>query len=179
VYGGGFSLITEVCEICGPLAKRITSEIESPAVLWPRLDNLLDNLHELVTTAGGMAARGNGADTLTADLLQRPEPPTFGDAQLCDGTWPTVLGAYVEPFSGPLSVTLRTAAPPADPRLRGLLSASERLESVLHGLDHAASRLERSIGPTSRHQKALKERDPGHARNGRDRTRARVSGGLS
>jgi hypothetical protein len=159
-YTSRFDLSREVEDICGPLATAIAGML-NPVVMGGRVGELFDACHELAVTVVDLivtaAAAANGSRSATAqmlaDLAAKPAPPEVDDTMLVDGSWSQVLTGYVAPLSADLARVLGRALPPGDERLKGRLSASERLTNALLGLDEVAVPLARSVEVTDRHQR--------------------------
>jgi hypothetical protein len=160
-YDGQFDLAAEVSAIVGPLATSL-SALPRPGELRRDVDSMADAVHELVTVVVGLLAEFKHADRAAhariaravADLAQRPTEPQISDAQLCDGSWATLLVSHVAPYAADFAAVLGRALPPEHPQLlrSGHQSASERLETALRALDLAALDMSRRIPKAARYQ---------------------------
>jgi hypothetical protein len=192
-YGAQFSLHTEVDAICGPLAERVAAE-PTPARYLPFVDRLADATHELVIEAIGVAARleaehkarhlkntGQAGDFSSAvaklvDLAERPVLPEVTADDLRTGQWSSALVDLARPHSGRLSWALGRAKPPGT--MRGLLSASEKVERQLREVDGYAYELSRRVDVAVEHRRQWPDGPPGAgaaARHKADADRAELS----
>lgn len=150
-------MATEVRELCSPLGIALSQLKESRAA-QRGVEAVLDGVVEVVHVASGLLSESLAVDgqnrRLAADLAARPRVPEITDAMLVSGLWVNALVAYAEQVSDPLSELLGRAHPPGADALRGAPSASERVERVLRGLDHAVLSLARAI-PKIRQRQAL------------------------
>jgi hypothetical protein len=176
-YRAAFDLAREISDICEPLAADLATMPDPAARGLRRLvEDVADAAHEAVSTAVGMLAESrtlmgddgarSRATTAVRDLATRPAAPDISDKRLINGSWPAVLTDLAAPCSADLAVVLGHSLAPGDERLRGRPSASERVESVLRGLDHAAAAMAKAMpafrrqqtGPTfAEHQQAQRE----------------------
>ncbi|MBI3213151.1 MAG: hypothetical protein HYZ38_04965 [Mycobacterium sp.] len=160
VYDGQFSLTDEIRAICAPLAKHAAKHGDAAAALKPRVGELADAVHELVSAVVGWLAeidvqRENAErlarlDTASrkqaikhlVDLTPRPTAPDIGLDEITAGRWAAALVAMAKPYSRPLAELLGRSRPPGHPDLRMLASRSERLCGLLREVDSAARQLE-------------------------------------
>ncbi len=160
-YHGDFDLAVEVTAIISPLAAELAA-LPHPLALRRDVDNVADGVHEVVSSVVGMLAESKHLDRAARartaqavfDLAQRPDEPLITEAELTTGLWAAVLVSHVAPFARDFASHLGAALPPNDPNLQraGQLSASERLEAALRGLDLAALDLSRRIPKVARYQ---------------------------
>ncbi|SIL05578.1 hypothetical protein [Mycobacteroides abscessus] len=145
---GIFNLAVEVRDVCTPAAYA-TSKLPEPRAARRLVEAVNEAVAELVHLGSGAAAASSAVDGQTrraaADLAARPTQPEITAEMLISGSWADVLADYAEQVSAPLSVVLDRAHPPDAYALRGELSASERVERGLRGLDSAVLDLERHI----------------------------------
>ena len=151
IYGGGFSLTTEVAEILTPLADRIAAE-PVPAVWWSRVTELADATHTAIVAVADLLAeadalrrtrhlpvepRGRAVVLLCEQAKQyRPDAVRVTDDELAAGSWAAVLIDMARPYSDPLADLLARATPPGT--TRGRLCPSEQLEAALRLIDSPA-----------------------------------------
>lgn len=156
---GEFSLAAEVAAITGPLARRIADRPE-PLAFRHYVAELADAVHEATSTVVSWTAEVNAkkvtehlepakrayAIRKIVDLAQRPKLPALTDNALTTGAWSAALVRMAEPTSAQLSDLLGRAFPPGDDRLRGTVSRSEHVVTLLREtLDRAALSLNRRL----------------------------------
>ncbi|MCV7218503.1 hypothetical protein H7J51_24900 [Mycobacterium crocinum] len=161
VNDGSWSLRREVADVAGPLADRVAAR-PNPLQFRRQVLAYADAAHEAVGTVTGWVAERDArrrtehlagdegkrkyAITTLVDLAPRPALPDITDEMLADGSWVAALTEMAEPVDGALSDLLAHAFPPGAPALRGQLSRSDRLESLLREtVDRAALTLERAL----------------------------------
>jgi hypothetical protein len=106
------------------------------------------------------AARdGLRSPRLTRDLARRPKAPEITTDALVSGQWAQLLAAYAGAVAPALADLLGRAMWPENDRLRGQLSASERVVAALRGLDGAAQALSRQIPRNATYEAAERRRD--------------------
>ncbi|ODR00345.1 hypothetical protein BST27_29665 [Mycobacterium intermedium] len=157
-YRGDFDLTAEVAAIVNPLAAQVAA-LPRPLVLRPKIDEVADAVHELISTVVGMLAESRQLDSAAhartvravRDLAQRPTAPLITDEHIGSGRWAAILVEFVAPFNGDLAALLGRALPPHHPKTNGL-SASERLEAALRVLDTPAHDLAFLIPKAARRQ---------------------------
>lgn len=152
---GGFDLSREVRDVCTPVAYA-TSKLPEPRAARRLVEAVNEAVAELVHVGSGLVAESSAVDGQTrraaADLAARPTQPEITAEMLISGSWADVLADYAEQVSAPLSVVLDRAHPPDAYALRGELSASERVERGLRGLDSAVLSLERAVPKIAQRQ---------------------------
>ncbi|KWX25722.1 hypothetical protein AFM11_05180 [Mycolicibacterium wolinskyi] len=162
-YGGGWSIVAEIAEVCEPLAQRIAASERPGRFSWRGsqvgVHDLVAAAHEAVGDITGWLAEADAhvktkhlagdpgkrryAMTTLCDLAPRPALPDVTDAMIRDGSWAAALIEMAEPVDAGLADLLRRAHPPGAPALRGQLSRSERLDRLLReSLDRPAAELE-------------------------------------
>ena len=158
-YAGEFSLTEEVVSIVDQLARR-ASQLPNPQGINRRVTELVDAVHELVSTVVGWLAKDEGcraheqrlaalesvdrarAVRLLVDLAPRPPLPVIGPAEITSGRWATALVEIIEPYDHPLAALLARSHAPGDPLLRCRTSRSEMLTDLLREVDSAARQAE-------------------------------------
>lgn len=161
VYAGEFDLTAEVAAICGPLARRVAHRPE-PLAFRHYVAELTDAVHAATGTIVGWLAEldarratehlaaepGKRAHAVRryVDLAQRPTPPTLTDNALATGSWSAALATMTAPVGVQLADLLARAFPPGDDRLRGTVSRSDHLVTLLREtVDRAALSLARRL----------------------------------
>lgn len=161
VHEGNWSLRREIADVAGPLAARVAA-LPSPAQLRRQVLAYADAAHEAAGTVTGWLAevdarrrtehlvddegKRKSAMTTLIDLAPRPVLPEIADEMIADGLWVAALVEMVEPMDAALRDLLAHAFPPGAPPLRGQLSRSDRLESLLREtVDRAALSLQRAL----------------------------------
>lgn len=181
-YTGTFDLAAEIAAIAGPLAAEI-SYLPNPLAMSEQIDDVVDAIHEVLSTVVGMLAESAYLDRqarartaqAAADLAQRPRQPQFTAAQIGDGSWAAAMTDHVSPYSADLAAFLGRALPPRANGLKGP-SASERLEAALRVLDTAALAARRRIPNVAARQALGSVADFNlAARERRDRQRAHAA----
>lgn len=151
IYGGGFSLATEVAEIVTPLADRIAAE-PLPSTWLPRVAELVEATRAAVTAVADMLAeadalrrtrhlpvdkRGTAVRLIREQAKQyRPECPVVTADDLAAGSWAAALTELARPYSDALTELLARAVQPGT--TRGRLSPSEQVEAALRLIDTPA-----------------------------------------
>ena len=151
VYGGTFSLTTEVAEMVTPLADRIAAE-PSPSVWGQRVTELADATHTAIAAVADLLAeadalrrtrhlavaeRGRAVALLREQAkAHRPDRLVVTDAELAAGSWAAALTELARPYSDPLAELLSRAVQPGT--TRGRLSPSEQVEAALRLIDTPA-----------------------------------------
>ncbi len=175
VHDGDWSLRREVADVAGPVAAAVAAR-HSPLQLRRYVLAYADAAHEAAGTTTGWVAERDArrrtehlagdeskrryAMTTLVDLAPRPALPEIADAMIVDGSWVAALVEMVEPVDGALSDLLAQAFPPGAPPLRGQLSRSDRLESLLREtVDRAALSLERALNAAEQ-QSAMRTAKP-------------------
>ena len=155
-YGEGFDLLSEVYDLCQPLAERVAAE-PRPVALRQDVDDLAEAVHSLCVAVHDLIAAADArrrtahlgprdrprALRALAELAERPRPPEVTDAMLGSGLWVHELCELAGPLAGTLSDLLAHAVAPGT--RRGLLSPSEVLVEALRPVDRAAVSLERHL----------------------------------
>lgn len=145
--GGSWSLSGEVREVCGPVAHEV-SRLPRPSAVRKGVDGVADAVANVVAASAQLLLTSNAPDSTrqaAADILARPHVPEITAEQLSSGTWAHILATYADQVSTPLAKLLTSAHPPGADALRGNLSASERVERALRGLDAAVLTLARAL----------------------------------
>ena len=158
VYGGGFSLTTEVAEIVTPLADRIAAE-PSPSVWLPRVTELADATPTAIVAVTDMLAevdalrrtrhlpvdtRGRAVVLIREQAKQyRPDRPVVTVDDLAAGSWAAVLIDMARPYSDPLAGLLSRAVQPGT--TRGRLTPSEAVVTVLRLIDSPAIAIRKTL----------------------------------
>ncbi|OBB21319.1 hypothetical protein A5761_03050 [Mycolicibacterium setense] len=165
-YGGSWSLRREIADVAEALAARVAAAPRPTRFRLP-VRWLAEDVHEAVGTMTGWVAEVDArvktahladdpskrryAMTTLIDLAPRPALLDVTEAMLVDGSWTAALIEMAEPVDGPLADLLRRAYPPGAPALRGQLSRSERLETLLRdALDRPAAELVRRLDRADR-----------------------------
>jgi len=161
VHDGDWSLRREIVDVAGSLAAQVAA-LSSPVQVRRQVLAYADAAHEAAGTVTGWLAEVDArrrtehlagdegkrryAMTTLIDLAPRPALPEIADEMIADGSWVAALVEMVEPLDAALRDLLAHAFPPGAPALRGQLSRSDRLESLLREtVDRAALALERAI----------------------------------
>lgn len=161
VHDGNWSLRREIADVAGSLAAQVAA-LPSSAHARRQVLAYADAAHEAAGTVTGWLAEVDArrrtehladddgkrkyAMTTLTDLAPRPVLPEIADEMIADGSWVAALVEMVEPLDAALRDLLAHAFPPGAPPLRGQLSRSDRLESLLREtVDRAALSLQRTL----------------------------------
>jgi len=146
---GNWGLVTEIRDICIPLADRVAAR-RAPRTYLRYAEDLVDAAGELIFVASGLLAeakaqsqtrhltleeRGRAMAAVRA-LAQRPTLPEIDAEAVTEGRWGHRLAAAAATYDRDLSRLLANA-------LTG--AVSDRLLRALAGVDHAARALENRL----------------------------------
>ena len=160
-----FDLSAEVDAILTPIAEQMTAELRYPERVRRLVDDVAMSTEDVVSLVVSLLADRNAArdglrsPRLTRDLARRPKAPEITTDALVSGQWAQLLAAYAGAVAPALADLLGRAMWPENDRLRGQLSASERVVAALRGLDGAAQALSRQIPRNATYEAAERRRD--------------------